>query len=104
MSHQKLASGYRKRFYPNNAHWSNRVGRKPQGRKAPVCYHCGITGHVKSDCWFLKRVKESQKAHRCVGFINSKKSGMAIEKPVLLPVETQVVPKPLSREVSRWCV
>ena len=32
-----------------------------------------------------------------MGLINSKKSEMAVEKPVLLPVETHVVPKPLER-------
>ncbi len=32
-----------------------------------------------------------------MGLINSKKSEMAVEKPVLLPVETHVVPKPLVR-------
>ncbi len=32
-----------------------------------------------------------------MGLINSKKSERAIEKPVLLPVETHVVPKPLER-------
>ena len=32
-----------------------------------------------------------------MGLKNCKKSEMAIEKPVLLPVETHVVPKPLER-------
>ncbi len=43
----------------------------------------------------LKTDKESQTQKNPVGLINPKKSEMAIEKPVLLPVEIHVVPKPL---------
>ncbi len=39
----------------------------------------------------------SQTQKNPVGLINSKKSEIAVEKPVLLPVETHVVPKPLDR-------
>ncbi len=30
-------------------------------RKGPVCYHCGTTGQLMSDCWFLKKDKGTQK-------------------------------------------
>ncbi len=42
-----------------------------------------------SDCWFLRKEKESQTQKTPVGLINSKKSEMAMEKPVLLPVNMQ---------------
>ncbi len=48
-------------------------------------------------CWFLKKEKESQTQKTPVGLINSKKSELAIDQPVLLPVESHVVPKPLER-------
>ncbi len=47
------------------------------------------------DCWLLKKEKESQTQKTPVGLINSKKSELPVEKPVLLPAETHVVPKPL---------
>ncbi len=51
LTHKKNGFTHDK-LYPDKPHRSNRGGRKPQGRKGPVCYHCGITGHVKSDCSF----------------------------------------------------
>ncbi len=50
-----------------------------------------------SDSWLLKKEKESQTQKTHVRLINSKKSEMTVEKPVLLPVERHVVPKPLER-------
>ncbi len=44
-----------------------------------------------------KKEKESQTQKTPVGLINSKKSEMVVEKPVLLPVNTHVVHKPLER-------
>ncbi len=72
---------------------------KNKFEKGPVCYHCKKSGHLMSDCWFLKKEKESQTQKTPVGLINSytSKSEMTIKKPVLLPVETHVVPKPLER-------
>ena len=49
-----------------------------------------------SDCWLLKK-EESQTQKTPVEFINSRKSEMAVGKPMLLPVETHVVPKQLER-------
>ncbi len=62
-----------------------------------MSFHCKKTGHLISDCWFLKKEKESQTPKTPVGLINSKTSEMAVQKPVILPVETHVVPKPLER-------
>ncbi len=44
-----------------------------------------------------KTKKESLTQKTSVGLINSKKSEMAVEKPVYLQVETHAVPKPLER-------
>ncbi len=55
------------------------------------------SGHLMSDCRLLKKEKESQSQKTPVGLINSKKSELAINEPVLLPVETHVVPKPSER-------
>ncbi len=49
---------------------------------------CPIIG-----CW--RKEKESQTQKTLVGLIYCKKSALATGKPVLLPVETHVVPKPL---------
>ncbi len=69
----------------------------PKFKKGPVCFHCKKTGHLMSDCWLLKKEKESQTQKTPVGFINSRKSEMAVEKPALLPAKAHVVPKLLQR-------
>ena len=69
----------------------------PKFKRGPVCFHYKKTGHLMSDYLFLRKEKQSQTQKTHVGLINSKKSEMAIEKPVLLPVETHIVHKPLER-------
>ncbi len=44
-----------------------------------------------------EKEKESPTQKTPVGLINSTKSEMAVEKLVLLPVETHVMPKPLEK-------
>ncbi len=62
-----------------------------------MCYHYNKSGHLMSDCWLLKKRERVTDSENLVGLINSKKSELTVEQPVLPPVEIHVVTKPLER-------
>lgn len=62
----------------------NRVAQ-PKWRER-VCYHCRKPGHIRRDCWVLKKEQEEEEKEELSDKRGGRKAKMAVESPICFTV------------------